>query len=337
MNEQLIKFIELCLMDGVVTDKEREVIFRKSKEFGVPEDECEIILEGMIQQKGGVLKNKKKPEKKFKQQKNIPLKEIENLEKLDFDKCKNLNKSVLTQTDEVKELENQIQDTNDNIIVLEDSFSNQKKELFKQVFEFLKNSKTDQILKLKDFEFKIDEIIESKEIKKYLNLFGSIEWGDTSRWVSGKLKNFKLNLNPKYPHPISVIFNYTTLGHLDPKTNYKDERNSVYIYRNNLKYFENKESDLLGMNLNPIRVLVNKLDENKRLIIVLFEKDLKVIRLNYVKNNLPIKYQKNTLEKDVWGNPQFDSLEYGRNSYYSYVTVEREFVDIEKNYTLKNS
>ena len=24
MNEQLIKFIELCLMDGVVTDKERE-------------------------------------------------------------------------------------------------------------------------------------------------------------------------------------------------------------------------------------------------------------------------------------------------------------------------
>ena len=50
MNEQLIKFIELCLMDGVVTDKEREVIFRKSKELGVEEDECEIILEGMIQQ-----------------------------------------------------------------------------------------------------------------------------------------------------------------------------------------------------------------------------------------------------------------------------------------------
>jgi len=50
MNEQLIKFIELCLMDGVITDKEKEVIFRKSKELGVPEDECEIILEGMIEQ-----------------------------------------------------------------------------------------------------------------------------------------------------------------------------------------------------------------------------------------------------------------------------------------------
>ena len=54
MNEQLIKFIELCLMDGVVSDKEREVIFRKSKELGVPEDECEIILEGMMGQKRSV-------------------------------------------------------------------------------------------------------------------------------------------------------------------------------------------------------------------------------------------------------------------------------------------
>ncbi len=49
MNEQLIKFIELCLVDGVISDKEREVIFRKSKELGVPDDECEIILEGMVQ------------------------------------------------------------------------------------------------------------------------------------------------------------------------------------------------------------------------------------------------------------------------------------------------
>lgn len=50
MNEQLIKFIELCLADGVITDKEREVIFRKAKKLGVDEDECEIILEGMSQQ-----------------------------------------------------------------------------------------------------------------------------------------------------------------------------------------------------------------------------------------------------------------------------------------------
>ena len=48
MNEQLIKFIEICLMDGIITDKEREVILRKSIELGIPVDECEIIIEGMI-------------------------------------------------------------------------------------------------------------------------------------------------------------------------------------------------------------------------------------------------------------------------------------------------
>ena len=57
MNEQLIKLIELCLMDGVIYDKEREVIFKKSKKLGVDEDECEIILEGMIQEKEKLTKN----------------------------------------------------------------------------------------------------------------------------------------------------------------------------------------------------------------------------------------------------------------------------------------
>jgi len=51
MNERLIKFIELCLTDGVITDKEREVIFRKAAEYNVDIDECEIILKSMIQQK----------------------------------------------------------------------------------------------------------------------------------------------------------------------------------------------------------------------------------------------------------------------------------------------
>ena len=44
-------------MDGVISDKEREVIFRKSKELGVPEDECEIILNGKIFEKGSLTVN----------------------------------------------------------------------------------------------------------------------------------------------------------------------------------------------------------------------------------------------------------------------------------------
>jgi hypothetical protein len=60
MNEQLVKFIKLCLVDGIITNKEREVIFRKSKELGIPDDECEIILEGMKSKYN--LSNKKKSE-----------------------------------------------------------------------------------------------------------------------------------------------------------------------------------------------------------------------------------------------------------------------------------
>mgnify|MGYP001038936654 CR=1 FL=1 len=50
MNQDLIRFIELCLADGIISDKEKEVIFRKAAEYGVPQDECEIIVESMIQQ-----------------------------------------------------------------------------------------------------------------------------------------------------------------------------------------------------------------------------------------------------------------------------------------------
>lgn len=50
MNQDLIKFIELCLADGVISEKEKEVIFRKAAEYGVPHDECEIIMDSMVQQ-----------------------------------------------------------------------------------------------------------------------------------------------------------------------------------------------------------------------------------------------------------------------------------------------
>ena len=52
MNEKLIKFIELCLIDGKLTDKERNVIFNKAEELGVSKDECEVILDAMLFQKG---------------------------------------------------------------------------------------------------------------------------------------------------------------------------------------------------------------------------------------------------------------------------------------------
>ena len=51
MNKDLITFIDLCLIDGAISEKERKVIFAKAKELGVGKDECEVLIESLTQKK----------------------------------------------------------------------------------------------------------------------------------------------------------------------------------------------------------------------------------------------------------------------------------------------
>jgi|TARA_B110000908_G_scaffold163922_1_gene211153 hypothetical protein len=48
MNDDLIKYIKLFLADGVINKKEKEIIFRKSKDLGIPQDECQMILDSFV-------------------------------------------------------------------------------------------------------------------------------------------------------------------------------------------------------------------------------------------------------------------------------------------------
>lgn len=48
MNAELDNLIEMALADGVVTEKEREIILRKADKLGEDIDEVEMILEGKI-------------------------------------------------------------------------------------------------------------------------------------------------------------------------------------------------------------------------------------------------------------------------------------------------
>jgi len=48
MYQELISLIELCLIDGKISDKERNVILNKSKSLNISDDECEIIIESLI-------------------------------------------------------------------------------------------------------------------------------------------------------------------------------------------------------------------------------------------------------------------------------------------------
>ena len=51
MNKDLLTFIELCLIDGAISEKERKVIFAKAKELGVGKDECDVLIESLTQKK----------------------------------------------------------------------------------------------------------------------------------------------------------------------------------------------------------------------------------------------------------------------------------------------
>lgn len=55
-NEQIEKLIELALADGELTQKEKDVLFRKAMEAGIDLDEFELVLEGKLhaRQKEGV-------------------------------------------------------------------------------------------------------------------------------------------------------------------------------------------------------------------------------------------------------------------------------------------
>jgi protein-arginine kinase activator protein McsA len=50
MNQELEKLIDLTLVDGLLSEKERLVIYNKAKQLGVDEIEVDVILEGKLQQ-----------------------------------------------------------------------------------------------------------------------------------------------------------------------------------------------------------------------------------------------------------------------------------------------
>ena len=50
INDELEKLISYALADGILTDKERNVLMKKADELGVDRDELEMILEGRLQE-----------------------------------------------------------------------------------------------------------------------------------------------------------------------------------------------------------------------------------------------------------------------------------------------
>ena len=139
MNEQLINFIKICLADGVISDKEREVIFKKAREFGVDEDECEILIDSYTYKVNKTSKTNKsittKPDRKF------VLKKVNKIAPASLNQEKELYKKIDILTEEEKKITinynkffKQLSSINDKINPIKASlkvnFENLKKEFY---------------------------------------------------------------------------------------------------------------------------------------------------------------------------------------------------------------
>ena len=138
MNEQLTDFIQLCLTDGTISEKEKKVIYKKAKEFGVDKDECEILIDSYTFQANKTSKTNEsftsKPVRKF------VLKKVNTIPPAQLNQEKELYKKIDILTEEEKKITidynkflNKLSSINDNIKPIKASlkveFENLKKEV----------------------------------------------------------------------------------------------------------------------------------------------------------------------------------------------------------------
>ena len=284
MNEQLIKFIELCLMDGVVTDKEREVIFRKSKELGVEEDECEIILEGMITQ------NKKADSKSDKKKVNTLIKKERIIRKapiLDsyiFDKNKTLRLILICQSLMINKKNEYIKKLSIKNAELKKDYKNSLDNLNENLLKNLNNLQINDKIVFGTFHFVVNEIILNKNIKDYFNERGSLQFGKRNSVYS-----------PKYPHPVAVLYNYVELG---VETNDLGVRLRGYISGDEFIYFRGEPTHILDLNKSqPDKILIyNK--ENLKIAILVFKDHFEIFEFEFDFYLMKIEYEKKWLARN---------------------------------------
>ena len=105
MYQELISLIELCLVDGVISEKERNVIFNKSKSLNITDDECEVIIDSLIHKH-----NKKSIDnKKIKDKSELSEKsESEVFYYTELEDINNLKKIIERNNEKLKEVDNLI-------------------------------------------------------------------------------------------------------------------------------------------------------------------------------------------------------------------------------------
>lgn len=286
MNEQLLKFIELCLVDGVISDKEREVIFRKANELGVPEDECEIILEGKIYElgfkesndSGNKIENENisKPNKLFQpiQRKKVKLPDFTD-DSWFGKQCKELLGKIKEKTEfieaekkKIPELEKEIQTLNDER--LEKSKINNKIRLCE---EALRTSNV-QMYKFsrekKEFMGQLKRILRTHKIQNTLKILP--QHCDGSVYFHNKLNEISSDYNQLQFNKIIRFLDYIKVKEIEY----------------NSKYLEVAESYMNVANTRVLDVIIGQLkiihNYYSLMQILVFDVDRDTVRFNTVYN-----------------------------------------------------
>jgi hypothetical protein len=138
MNPEIEKLIEFALADGVITDKEREVIRKKAEKLGEDPDEAEMILDAKLVMKDNNisddnLKNSKKTITKDKEVQEVkhnytPKKPVFK-EKPVLNKEKELLELINTNESEIKDILNKVNTSLEKLGNVDDELKQKSKEI----------------------------------------------------------------------------------------------------------------------------------------------------------------------------------------------------------------
>lgn len=292
MNENLIKFIDICLVDGIITEKERKVIFRKSKELGVPEDECEIILEGMIMKYHNSVKHQKESiikENSFKD-------EILDLEDLEIEETpdKHLKKIFESKHLDILNIHkikrNQIQDDLDFMNKELNSFDEELKKNWTKIWD-----KQKFINKLWDnTKFNIEKF--EDELRKYLEInLTQKENSYIKNLDESKLNIYEIKKGFFGKKDKGELKTFNWIEFFKSSVSYSDyflSENDLKLL-NDIKYIYNKQLEQVK---KPDIDFNKKIKTNERVLKKLFEKK-KQFTLKEEETKERIKKSKNHLKE----------------------------------------
>lgn len=158
MSKLLVDFINICLLDGEISEKERQGIFNKAKELGISKEECEITIDSLAKQYQSEATEKIKPKaesRKFSRKTAIYK------SKATFDKKKTLQEEISKEQLLASQLIDSTKENGKSFISTSEKIIDQKKEI-ESLIEIKSNLRQDYLKILMKIRLGVERELESK-------------------------------------------------------------------------------------------------------------------------------------------------------------------------------